>query len=61
MAEAGDYQTIGVERVIQRAAFHALSSSQKVMDGPDVLVAIFREEESHALYLLKQKLGQTKK
>ncbi|MGQ0504882.1 MAG: ATP-dependent Clp protease ATP-binding subunit ClpA [Myxococcaceae bacterium] len=48
-------QTIGVERVLQRAAFHALSSSQKTMDGPDVLVAIFREEESHALYLLKQK------
>ncbi len=47
-------QTIGVERVLQRAAFHALSSSQKVMDGPDVLVAIFREEESHALFLLKQ-------
>ncbi len=47
-------QTIGVERVLQRAAFHALSSSQKVMDGPDVLVALFREEESHALFLLKQ-------
>src|SRR6266542_2670587 len=47
-------QTLGVERVLQRAAFHALSAEQKVMDGADVLVAIFREAESQALFFLKQ-------
>ncbi|WP_224247298.1 ATP-dependent Clp protease ATP-binding subunit ClpA [Hyalangium gracile] len=53
-AEAEPQQTIGVERVLHRAAMHALSAEQKVIDGGDVLVAIFREEESHALYLLQQ-------
>ncbi|WP_224367655.1 ATP-dependent Clp protease ATP-binding subunit ClpA [Hyalangium versicolor] len=53
-AEAEPQQTIGVERVLHRAAMHALSAEQKTIDGGDVLVAIFREEESHALYLLQQ-------
>jgi ATP-dependent Clp protease ATP-binding subunit ClpA len=52
--EADPQQTIGVERVLQRAAIHALSAEQKIIDGGDVLVAIFREEESHALYVLQQ-------
>ncbi|MDY7232044.1 ATP-dependent Clp protease ATP-binding subunit ClpA [Hyalangium rubrum] len=52
--EAEPQQTIGVERVLHRAAMHALSAEQKVIDGGDVLVAMFREEESHALYLLQQ-------
>ncbi len=52
--KAEPQQTIGVERVLQRAAFHALSAEQKVMDGADVLVAIFRESESQALFFLKQ-------
>ncbi|HVP60409.1 MAG TPA: ATP-dependent Clp protease ATP-binding subunit ClpA [Myxococcaceae bacterium] len=47
-------QTIGIERVLQRAAIHALSAEQKVIEGGDVLVAMFREEESHALFLLQQ-------
>jgi len=47
-------QTIGVERVLQRAAVHALSAEQKTIDGGDVLVAMFREDESHAVYLLQQ-------
>ena len=47
-------QTIGIERVLQRAAIHALSAEQKVIEGPDVLVAMFREDESHALFLLQQ-------
>ncbi|MGO8968519.1 MAG: ATP-dependent Clp protease ATP-binding subunit ClpA [Myxococcaceae bacterium] len=47
-------QTIGIERVLQRAAIHALSAEQKVIDSGDVLVAMFREDESHALYLLQQ-------
>jgi len=52
--EADPQQTISVERVLQRAAIHALSAEQKIIDGGDVLVAIFREDESHALYLLQQ-------
>jgi ATP-dependent Clp protease ATP-binding subunit ClpA len=47
-------QTIGIERVLQRAHIHALSADQKVIQGGDVLVAMFREDESHALYLLQQ-------
>ncbi len=47
-------QTIGIERVLQRAAIHALSADQKVIEGGDVLVAMFREDESHALHFLQQ-------
>ncbi|MBK7863132.1 MAG: ATP-dependent Clp protease ATP-binding subunit ClpA [Archangiaceae bacterium] len=57
--EAEPQQTIGVERVLQRAAFHALSSEQKVMDSADVLVALFREDSSQALFFLKEeKIGR---
>jgi ATP-dependent Clp protease ATP-binding subunit ClpA len=52
--EAEPQQTIGVERVLHRAAMHALSAEQKVIDGGDVLVAMFREDESQALFLLQQ-------
>ncbi|MFY0580764.1 ATP-dependent Clp protease ATP-binding subunit ClpA [Cystobacter fuscus] len=52
--EAEPQQTIGVERVLHRAAMHALSAEQKFIDGGDVLVALFHEQESHALYLLQQ-------
>src|SRR5260370_36167073 len=53
-ADSEPQQTMGVERVLQRAAIHALSAEQKVIDGGDVLAAMFREDESHALYLLQQ-------
>ncbi len=52
--EAEPQQTIGVERVFQRAAIHAVSAEQDTIDGGDVLVALFREEESYAQYLLKE-------
>jgi ATP-dependent Clp protease ATP-binding subunit ClpA len=52
--EADPQQTIGVERVLHRAAIHAISAEQKVIDAGDVLVALFREEESHALFLLQE-------
>ncbi len=52
--DAEPQQTIGVERVLQRAAFHALSAEQKVMDSGDVLIALFREAESQALFYLKE-------
>ena len=47
-------QTIGIERVLQRAAIHALSAEQKVIEVGDLLVAMLREEDSHALFLLQQ-------
>ena len=47
-------QTIAIERVLQRAAFHALSAEQKTMDSADVLVAIYREDSSQALHFLKE-------
>jgi ATP-dependent Clp protease ATP-binding subunit ClpA len=56
---ADPQQTIGIERVLQRAAIHALSADQKVIDGGDVLVAMFREDESHALVFLQQE-GMTR-
>ncbi|MFL5354473.1 ATP-dependent Clp protease ATP-binding subunit ClpA [Archangium sp.] len=52
--DAEPQQTIGVERVLHSAAMHALSAEQKYIDGGDILVALFREEESHALYLLQE-------
>ncbi len=53
-SDAEPQQTLGVERVLQRAAFHALSAEQKVMDSSDVLVAIFREADSQALFFIKE-------
>ncbi len=46
--------TLGFQRVLQRAVFHVQSSGQKEVTGASVLVAIFSEQESHAVYLLKQ-------
>jgi ATP-dependent Clp protease ATP-binding subunit ClpA len=53
-SDAEPQQTMGVERVLQRAAFHALSAEQKVMDSADVLIALFREADSQALFFLKE-------
>jgi ATP-dependent Clp protease ATP-binding subunit ClpA len=53
-AHAEPQQTIGVERVLQRAAIHALSAEQKVIDGGDVLVALFREADSYAAFCLQE-------
>jgi Clp amino terminal domain, pathogenicity island component len=53
-ARAEPQQTIGIERVLQRAAIHALTADQKVIEGSDVLVAMLREDDSHALFLLQQ-------
>lgn len=46
--------TLGFQRVLQRAVFHVQSSGGKEVDGANVLVAIFSEQESHAVFLLKQ-------
>ncbi len=47
-------ETPGIQRVLQRAAVHALSAERNTIDGPAVLVAFFREPSCHALYLLEQ-------
>ena len=46
--------TLGFQRVLQRAVFHVQSSGKKEVTGANVLVAIFGEQESHAVYLLGQ-------
>ena len=44
--------TLGFQRVLQRAVFHVQSSGRKEVTGANVLVAIFSEQDSHAVYLL---------
>jgi ATP-dependent Clp protease ATP-binding subunit ClpA len=46
-------QTLAVTRVLQRAADHVLSAGKKEIDASDVLVAMYREVESHAVALLR--------
>ncbi|MFO1352165.1 MAG: ATP-dependent Clp protease ATP-binding subunit ClpA [Gammaproteobacteria bacterium] len=46
--------TLGFQRVLQRAVLHVQSSGNKEVTGANVLVAIFGEQESHAVYVLKQ-------
>tara|TARA_X000000950_G_scaffold289537_1_gene415103 strand:- start:69 stop:2339 length:2271 start_codon:yes stop_codon:yes gene_type:complete len=46
--------TLGFQRVVSRALFHVQSSGKKEVTGANVLVAIFSEQESQAVYLLKQ-------
>ncbi|MSQ48292.1 MAG: ATP-dependent Clp protease ATP-binding subunit ClpA [Deltaproteobacteria bacterium] len=52
--EAEPQQTVGFQRVLQRAAAHVQSSGKEVVEGKNILVALFREEKSHALYLLQR-------
>ncbi|MGB4247741.1 MAG: ATP-dependent Clp protease ATP-binding subunit ClpA [Pseudohongiellaceae bacterium] len=46
--------TLGFQRVLQRAVFHVQSSGKREVTGANVLVAIFSEQESQAVYLLRQ-------
>src|SRR5207253_4875386 len=43
---------LGFQRVLQRAAAHVQSAGREEIDGRDILVAIFREPDSQAAYLL---------
>jgi hypothetical protein len=47
-------QTLGFQRVIQRAVFHVQSTGKREVTGANVLVAIFGEKESHAVFLLRK-------
>ncbi len=46
--------TLGFQRVLQRAVFHVQSSEKNSVTGANVLVAIFSEQESQAVYFLEQ-------
>lgn len=46
--------TLGFQRVLQRAVFHVQSSDKKEVTGGNVLVAIFSEQESQAVYFLNK-------
>ena len=46
--------TLGFQRVLQRAVFHVQSSGKREVGGANVLVAIFSEQESHAVFVLEQ-------
>ncbi|MCW0386763.1 ATP-dependent Clp protease ATP-binding subunit ClpA [Xanthomonas sacchari] len=46
--------TLGFQRVLQRAVYHVQSSGKKEVSGANVLVAIFGEKDSHAVYFLNQ-------
>lgn len=51
--------TVGVQFVIQFAAFHVQNNGKTEVDGSNVLVALFREEDSQACYLLaKQNISR---
>ena len=46
--------TLGFQRVLQRAVYHVQSSGRSEVTGANVLVAIFGEKDSHAVYFLNQ-------
>lgn len=46
--------TLGFQRVLQRAVFHVQSSGKREVTGANVLVAIFSEQESQAVFFLRQ-------
>jgi ATP-dependent Clp protease ATP-binding subunit ClpA len=53
-AEVDTQPTLGFQRVIQRAILHVQSSGKKEVTGANVLVAVFGEKDSHAVYFLTQ-------
>ena len=54
MDEVDTQPTLGFQRVIQRAILHVQSSGKKEVTGANVLVAVFGEKDSHAVYFLSQ-------
>ena len=47
--------TVGFQRVIQRAILHVQSTNKKEVTGANILVALFSEKESHAVFFLNQR------
>ncbi len=46
--------TLGFQRVLQRAVFHVQSSGKQEVSAPNILVAIFGEQDSQAVYFLNE-------
>jgi ATP-dependent Clp protease ATP-binding subunit ClpA len=53
-AEATPRYATGVQRALQRAALHAQSAGRHEINGPAVLIAMFQEAESYAIYFLQE-------
>jgi ATP-dependent Clp protease ATP-binding subunit ClpA len=53
-ARSEPQQTLGFRRVLQRAALHVQSAGKDQISGRDVLVSMFRETDSHSVYLLEK-------
>jgi len=54
LSEVETQPTLGFQRVLQRAVFHVQSSGKSEVNGANVVVAIFSEQESQAVYVLQQ-------
>jgi ATP-dependent Clp protease ATP-binding subunit ClpA len=54
LSERETQPTLGFQRVLQRAVFHVQSSGKDEVTGANVLVAIFSEQESQAVFILKK-------
>ncbi len=52
--DAAPRYATGVQRALQRAAIHAQSAGRHEINGPAVLIAMFQEAESYALYFLQE-------
>src|SRR5437764_5124138 len=53
-SERDPEQTRAFQRVLERAAMQVQSSGKETIDGGNVLVAFYRERDSHAVYLLER-------
>ncbi len=53
--EVDTQPTVGFQRVIQRAILHVQSSNKKEVSGANILVALFGEKDSHAVFFLNQR------
>jgi ATP-dependent Clp protease ATP-binding subunit ClpA len=47
-------QTLSFHRVLQRAVIHAQSAERKEVNGANILISMFREADSYAIYLLEE-------
>ena len=47
-------QTLGAQRLLQRAILHVQAAEKKEVDAGDILAALFEEDQSYAVYYLKQ-------
>ncbi|HUK41782.1 MAG TPA: ATP-dependent Clp protease ATP-binding subunit ClpA, partial [Candidatus Acidoferrales bacterium] len=52
--EQDPQQTLSFHRVLQRAVIHAQSAEKKEINGGNLLIAMFREPDSYAVYLLEE-------